>query len=120
MKHKDVANRSSVGDVWYFPPGVPHSIQAFDQGAELLLVFDDVGLLTDLHSLFAILNCVYGMLSVLTKDIPFSVSLGDLTTSRFITDFPFNVSLISLLGPIAVASATSNSVISRRQTSYIE
>lgn len=28
-------------DVWYFPPGVPHSIQAFEEGAEFLLVFDD-------------------------------------------------------------------------------
>lgn len=30
-----------AGDVWFFPSGVPHSIQAFDQGVEFLLVFDD-------------------------------------------------------------------------------
>lgn len=29
-----------AGDVWYFPSGVPHSIQAFDEGCEFLLVFD--------------------------------------------------------------------------------
>ncbi len=29
------------GDLWYFPGGVPHSIQALDQGCEFLLVFDD-------------------------------------------------------------------------------
>ncbi|EAW14256.1 putative oxalate decarboxylase [Aspergillus clavatus NRRL 1] len=29
------------GDVWFFPPGVPHSIQALDPGVEFLLVFDD-------------------------------------------------------------------------------
>lgn len=29
------------GDVWFFPAGVPHSIQASDQGVEFLLVFDD-------------------------------------------------------------------------------
>ncbi|KAI0926167.1 hypothetical protein AcV5_008697 [Taiwanofungus camphoratus] len=32
------------GDLWYFPPGVPHSLQATNQtedGAEFLLVFDD-------------------------------------------------------------------------------
>lgn len=29
-----------AGDVWYFPAGVPHSIQAFDEGTEFLLVFD--------------------------------------------------------------------------------
>lgn len=28
------------GDVWVFPAGVPHSIQALDQGCEFLLVFD--------------------------------------------------------------------------------
>ncbi|MDT0150294.1 oxalate decarboxylase family bicupin [Priestia aryabhattai] len=29
------------GDLWYFPSGLPHSIQALDDGAEFLLVFDD-------------------------------------------------------------------------------
>ncbi|KAK4195028.1 RmlC-like cupin domain-containing protein [Triangularia verruculosa] len=29
-----------AGDVWFFPAGIPHSIQAFEQGAEFLLVFD--------------------------------------------------------------------------------
>lgn len=26
------------GDVWFFPPGVPHSLQALDEGVEFLLV----------------------------------------------------------------------------------
>lgn len=30
-----------VGDLWNFPAGVPHSIQALDEGCEFLLVFDD-------------------------------------------------------------------------------
>ncbi|POS72015.1 oxalate decarboxylase [Diaporthe helianthi] len=30
-----------AGDVWFFPSGVPHSIQAFEEGCEFLLVFDD-------------------------------------------------------------------------------
>lgn len=29
------------GDLWYFPPGVPHSIQGLKDGCEFLLVFDD-------------------------------------------------------------------------------
>ncbi|KAH8100131.1 oxalate decarboxylase [Cristinia sonorae] len=32
------------GDLWYFPPGIPHSLQATDdlpEGTEFLLVFDD-------------------------------------------------------------------------------
>lgn len=34
----------SAGDLWYFPPGIPHSLQATSDladGAEFLLVFDD-------------------------------------------------------------------------------
>jgi oxalate decarboxylase len=29
------------GDLWFFPKGVPHHIQALDSGVEFLLVFDD-------------------------------------------------------------------------------
>ncbi|MEB2282943.1 oxalate decarboxylase family bicupin [Lysinibacillus xylanilyticus] len=29
------------GDLWYFPPGIPHSIQGLNDGCEFLLVFDD-------------------------------------------------------------------------------
>lgn len=38
---------TNPGDVWYFPPGIPHSLQAVNDtsgtkdGAEFLLVFDD-------------------------------------------------------------------------------
>jgi oxalate decarboxylase len=31
----------SVGDLWYFPPGLPHSIQGLKDGVEFLLVFDN-------------------------------------------------------------------------------
>ena len=30
-----------IGDLWYFPAGLPHSIQALENGVEFLLVFDD-------------------------------------------------------------------------------
>lgn len=30
-----------AGDLWYFPPGIPHSIQGLKQGCEFLLVFND-------------------------------------------------------------------------------
>lgn len=30
-------------DLWYFPAGIPHSIQALEEGCEFLLVFDDGG-----------------------------------------------------------------------------
>ncbi|MEV3597888.1 oxalate decarboxylase family bicupin [Paenibacillus larvae] len=30
-----------MGDLWYFPPGIPHFIQGLKEGCEFLLVFDD-------------------------------------------------------------------------------
>jgi oxalate decarboxylase len=38
------------GDLWYFPPGIPHSIQGLAEGCEFLLVFDD-GTFSDLNTL---------------------------------------------------------------------
>ena len=38
------------GDLWYFPAGLPHSIQALEGGCEFLLVFDD-GNFSDLNTL---------------------------------------------------------------------
>ncbi|THH09032.1 hypothetical protein EW145_g2308 [Phellinidium pouzarii] len=38
------ADTVETGDLWYFPPGIPHSLQATDDdpdGTEFLLVFDD-------------------------------------------------------------------------------
>lgn len=37
------------GDLWYFPPGIPHSIQGLKDGCEFLLVFDD-GNFSDLNT----------------------------------------------------------------------
>lgn len=39
-----------VGDLWFFPPGIPHSIQGLEEGCEFLLVFDD-GNFSDLNTL---------------------------------------------------------------------
>lgn len=38
-----------VGDLWYFPPGIPHSIQGLEDGCEFLLVFDN-GAFSDLDT----------------------------------------------------------------------
>ncbi|KAL2165976.1 hypothetical protein VTG60DRAFT_3466 [Thermothelomyces hinnuleus] len=37
---RNFADDVCAGDVWFFPAGIPHSIQAFEKGAEFLLVFD--------------------------------------------------------------------------------
>lgn len=38
LHHSDYSQNE--GDLWYFPSGLPHSIQALSSGAEFLLVFD--------------------------------------------------------------------------------
>ncbi|KAF8646284.1 hypothetical protein AX16_007282 [Volvariella volvacea WC 439] len=41
---RNFIDKVGPGDLWYFPPGVPHSLQATDDdpnGSEFLLVFDD-------------------------------------------------------------------------------
>jgi oxalate decarboxylase len=38
------------GDLWYFPAGLPHSIQGLNEGCEFLLVFDN-GSFSDLNTL---------------------------------------------------------------------
>lgn len=67
------------GDLWYFPPGIPHSIQGLEEGCEFLLVFDD-GNFSDLNTLsisdwFAhtpknVLSANFGVSQSAFKDIP--------------------------------------------------
>src|SRR6266446_547983 len=43
-KGRNFVDDVGVGDLWYFPSGIPHSIQGLDpDGCEFLLVFDDGG-----------------------------------------------------------------------------
>jgi oxalate decarboxylase len=34
-------DRLEAGDVWYFPPGIAHTVQGQDDQNEYLLAFDD-------------------------------------------------------------------------------
>ena len=38
---RNFAGDVAEGDLWYFPPGIPHSIQGLEEGCEFLLVFND-------------------------------------------------------------------------------
>ncbi|KAK0728869.1 RmlC-like cupin domain-containing protein [Lasiosphaeria miniovina] len=65
-----------AGDVWFFPAGVPHSIQAFGEGAEFLLVFDDGGFSED--GTFLVSEMFQrNPLEVLSKDLRADVSAFD-------------------------------------------
>ena len=72
----------TAGDVWFFPPGVPHSIQALDEGAEFLLVFDSGEFNEDSTFLVSELF-LRNPLSVLSKDLQTPVSaFADLPTNQ--------------------------------------
>ncbi|KAL4893223.1 RmlC-like cupin domain-containing protein [Aspergillus ambiguus] len=61
------------GDVWFFPPGVPHSIQALDSGVEFLLVFDD-GSFSEDNTFLASEVFAHNPKSVLAKDLDLPLS----------------------------------------------
>lgn len=65
-----------AGDVWFFPSGIPHSIQASELGCEFLLVFDDGSFSEDSTSLVSELM-LRNPKSVLAKDLRTDTSAFD-------------------------------------------
>jgi oxalate decarboxylase family bicupin protein len=66
----------SAGDVWFFPAGVPHSIQALDEGTEFLLVFDN-GDFNEDSTFLASELFLRNPKSVLSKDLQTPISSFD-------------------------------------------
>ena len=65
-----------AGDVWFFPAGIPHSIQAFEEGCEFLLVFDNGGFSEDGTFLVSEMF-LRNPLEVLSKDLQADLSAFD-------------------------------------------
>lgn len=61
------------GDVWFFPPGAPHSIQGLGSGCEFLLVFDD-GSFSEDNTFLVSEVMAHNPLSVLSKNLDVPVS----------------------------------------------
>ncbi|TDZ31498.1 Oxalate decarboxylase OxdD [Colletotrichum spinosum] len=66
----------TAGDVWFFPAGVPHSIQALDQGTEFLLVFDQ-GVFSEENTFLATEMMLRNPVSVLSTNFKADVSEFD-------------------------------------------
>ncbi|RDL34404.1 RmlC-like cupin [Venustampulla echinocandica] len=66
----------SAGDVWFFPPGVPHSLQALEGGVEFLLVFDD-GSFSEDNTFLATEVFARNPKSVLSKNFKVPISAWD-------------------------------------------
>ncbi|KAF5855581.1 hypothetical protein ETB97_008970 [Aspergillus alliaceus] len=101
-----------AGDVWYFPAGVPHSLQALDEGAEFMLVFDQgdfddggTGLITEMF--------LRNPKEVLSKDLQAPLSdFNELPKDQLYifngTPAPANLSEQTVIGPGGVASGNSS------------
>jgi oxalate decarboxylase family bicupin protein len=76
-----------AGDVWFFPAGIPHSIQALDQGVEFLLVFDD-GSFSEDGTFLLTEMFLRNPKSVLSKNLQTPVSAFDNLPSDELYIFP--------------------------------
>lgn len=93
----------NAGDVWFFPAGVPHTIQAFGEGVEFLLIFDQGDFSeddTDLVSELFLRN----PREVLAKNLQTDISnLDDLPSDQLYifngTPAPSNISEQNITGP---------------------
>jgi len=93
----------NAGDVWFFPAGVPHSIQALDEGVEFLLVFDDGSFSEEGTSLVSELF-LRNPKEVLAKDLRTDVSAFDNIPQDELyifpgTPAPANISEQNITGP---------------------
>ena len=66
----------TAGDVWFFPAGMPHTIQALGEGVEFLLVFDDGSFSEDTTALVSELF-LRTPKQVLAKDLKTDISAFD-------------------------------------------
>lgn len=101
-----------AGDVWFFPAGKPHSIQAFEDGTEFLLVFDEGDFNEDNTFLVSELF-LRNPKSVLAKDLRIDTSALDNIPEDELyifngTPAPKNISVQNVTGP--------GGIISRQET----
>jgi oxalate decarboxylase len=102
-----------VGDLWYFPAGIPHSIQGLENGCEFLLVFDsgdfsenETFLITDWfkHTERAVLAKNFGVPETAFADIPV-----DIEHQRYIfpgpTPGPIGPDALEVVSPAGVVPA---------------
>ncbi|KAL9595412.1 MAG: hypothetical protein Q9219_006455 [cf. Caloplaca sp. 3 TL-2023] len=93
----------NAGDVWFFPSGKPHTIQALDQGTEFLLIFDS-GTFSEDNTFLATELFLRTPKSVLAKDLRTDVSaFADLPNDQLYifpgTPAPANLSSQNITGP---------------------
>jgi oxalate decarboxylase family bicupin protein len=94
------------GDVWFFPPGIPHSIQASDAGCEFLLIFND-GSFSEENTFLLSELMMRNPKEVIAKNFRTSVAnLANLPKEQLWifpgTQMPQNISSQNVTGPAGV------------------
>jgi len=105
------ADDLQAGDVWFFPAGIPHSIQASQEGVEFLLIFDDGSFSEDGTSLVSELF-ERNPKSVLAKNFRTDTSAFDKIPDGELyifngTPYPTNASESNITGPAGIIPQTS-------------
>jgi oxalate decarboxylase family bicupin protein len=100
------------GDVWFFPPGIPHSIQAGSDGTEFLLVFDQ-GDFSEENTFLVSEMFLRNPKAVLAKNFRTDVSaFNNLPTDQLYifpgTAMPSNISAQNVTGPSGYISPASS------------
>ena len=93
----------NAGDVWFFPAGLPHTIQALDKGTEFLLVFDS-GTFSEENTFLVTEQFLRIPKSVLAKDLRTDVSAFKNIPQHELyifpgTPAPSNLSAQNITGP---------------------
>lgn len=96
----------SAGDVWFFPAGIPHSIQALEEGCEFLLVFDQ-GDFSEDNTFLASELMLRNPKEVLSKNLQTPVSAFDNIPQDQLyiftgTPAPANISEQNVTGPAGI------------------
>ncbi|KAF4769299.1 hypothetical protein HAV15_008825 [Penicillium sp. str.  len=113
----------TAGDVWFFPPGVPHSIQALDDGVEFLLVFDD-GDFSEDNTFLATEVFLHTPREVLSKNFGVDISAFDKIPDDELyifkgTPAPADIEKQNLLGLYLALRATHIISLSSRPTKLL-
>ena len=93
----------NAGDVWFFPAGLPHTIQALAEGTEFLLVFDS-GTFSEENTFLATELFLRTPKSVLAKNLRTDVSAFENAPKQELyifpgTPAPSNLSAQNITGP---------------------
>lgn len=116
----------SAGDVWFFPSGIPHSLQGLKGGVEFMLVFDD-GSFSEDNTFLATETFAFNPQEILSKNfggLPLSAWKNIPPSQLFIfpgTPAPTNISEQNITGSAGIVPLQSSYTyhLSRKEPDHV-